>query len=400
MKTHRSFWLAWSGFALTAVVGIGAIFLMLVPVPGQPADVLALFNNILNMVNAVMTALVGAIVAVRLRHNPVGWLFIIAGLALAAGGILSYCAQLAYWTGTETLFGGLVAAWASQWVWQIPSIALILLLFLFPTGTFLSRRWRWAGLASAITEIGVMILFAFSSPIYETTFSGEALNLANPIGLLEWGDPSWRLVQLAIVAPILAALAGTLFRFVRARGVEREQMKWVLYAASLLAIGLIINIIFPNEAINVLVSLISIALPVAVGIAILRYRLWDIDILIRRTVTYTIVIAILAMVYFASIILLEQVFAALSRQHSEYVTVLSTLAIAALFVPLRKRIQNAIDKRFNREKYDAQRVLQEFGESVRDETDLETLVNHLIQVVDETMQPRSISVWLRQGERR
>jgi hypothetical protein len=134
--------------------------------------------------------------------------------------------------------------------------------------------------------------------------------------------------------------------------------------------------------------------PLAIGIAITRYRLFDIDIIIRKTLIYTIVVAIWLVVYLGGVILLQQIFANVSGQRSEIITVLSTLAIAALFIPLRNKIQNAIDKRFYRNKYDAQKVLQAFAETVRDETDLEKLTARLMQVVDETMQPTNVSVWL------
>jgi hypothetical protein len=134
-----------------------------------------------------------------------------------------------------------------------------------------------------------------------------------------------------------------------------------------------------------------------VGIAILRSRLFDIDLIIRRTVTYALVTALLAIVFFGTVILLQQVFAAFTESgNNDFITVISTLVIAALFVPLRNRIQTAIDRRFNRKKYDAQQVLQRFGETVRDETDLERLTNELVSVVQETMQPKSVSLWLKQ----
>jgi hypothetical protein len=151
---------------------------------------------------------------------------------------------------------------------------------------------------------------------------------------------------------------------------------------------------------NVLFLASTLAIPIVIGIAILRYRLFDIDILIRRTVTYALVTASLLVVFFGSVIVLQQIFSSITGSgQNEIVTVLSTLAIAALFVPLRNRIQNEIDKRFNRKKYDAQQVMQKFAETVRDETDLEKLTGELVNVVNETMQPKSVSVWLKQETR-
>jgi hypothetical protein len=140
-------------------------------------------------------------------------------------------------------------------------------------------------------------------------------------------------------------------------------------------------------------------LAVCIVIAVFRYRLWDIDVIIRKTLTYTIVIGLLAAVYFGSVVLLQQIFAALTDQRSEIITVLSTLAIAALFVPVRNRVQTAVDRRFYRRKYDAQRVMKDFSQTVRDETDLEKLTGELVHVVQETMQPKSVTVWLKQERR-
>lgn len=145
-----------------------------------------------------------------------------------------------------------------------------------------------------------------------------------------------------------------------------------------------------------LANLTFLFLPLSIGIAIVRYRLWDIDVIVRKTLTYALVAALLAIMYFGLVILLQQLFAAVSNQRSEFITVLSTLAIAALFVPLRNRVQAMIDKRFYRKKYDAQQVLQRFSETVRDETDLEKLTNELLSVVNETMQPKSLALWLSQ----
>jgi hypothetical protein len=148
------------------------------------------------------------------------------------------------------------------------------------------------------------------------------------------------------------------------------------------------------DIINALTNLSFSVLGITLAVAILQYRLFDIGIIIRRTVTYAIVVTLLLAVYFGSVILLQQVFAGITGQRSEIITIVSTLVIAALFIPLRNRVQNAIDKRFNRKKYNAQLVLQNFALTVRDETDLDALTAELLNVVQETMQPKSVSVWL------
>ncbi len=192
---------------------------------------------------------------------------------------------------------------------------------------------------------------------------------------------------------------------------QKQQVKWFVVGvigifctvlANIVSIPALVN---PNTTpqelwraqwLYLVLSSVQVVLPLSIGIAILRYRLWDIDIIIRKTLTYALVVTLLALVYFGGVILLQQLFARITNlQDSTLVTVLSTLVIAALFIPLRNRIQNVIDKRFYRKKYDAQQVLQDFANTVRDETDLEKLTARLMQVVDETMQPKSVSVWLK-----
>jgi hypothetical protein len=184
-------------------------------------------------------------------------------------------------------------------------------------------------------------------------------------------------------------------RFRRANGIERQQIKWLAYAAVFLAIALSASFVSSYEGVAYLVIAALLCVPLAVGIAILRYRLYDIDVLINRTLVYGALTAALALVYIGSVVLLREVLAPLTGS-SEPAIVASTLAIAALFNPLRRRIQNLIDKRFYRRKYDAAKVLAAFGTTVRDETELERLTAELLRVVDETMQPEFVGLWLRE----
>ncbi|TMC47383.1 MAG: hypothetical protein E6J26_11415 [Chloroflexi bacterium] len=194
-------------------------------------------------------------------------------------------------------------------------------------------------------------------------------------------------------------------RFRRAKGDERQQLKWFAYAAVLaiavLSALVIAMIVLPEAEQDValgtfLFNLMLAGFPIAVGIAIFKYRLYDIDLIIRRTLVYTVLTAMLLVVYFASVVLLQGMGRALMGQsESELVTVVSTLLIAALFVPLRQRVQRAIDQRFYRRKYDAAKALEVFSVAVRDEVDLSQLREHLLGVVNETMQPAHVSLWLK-----
>lgn len=236
-----------------------------------------------------------------------------------------------------------------------------------------------------------------------------------PSAFADYPSPIAVFGTIATLALVSIALYARIWRYRHyALPLERQQTKWFLYALAIFFVFTVISVLLPpvlqlnpqptlatgiyNDLLTTFSTLTFVVLPVAVGIAILRYRLWDIDILIRKTLTYSIVVALLLMIYFGSVISLQQIFAQLTNQRNEVITVVSTLAIAALFVPLRNRIQEFIDRRFYRKKYDAQQVLNDFAKTVRDETDLEKLTTRLLQVVDETMQPKSASIWLKRSK--
>lgn len=231
-------------------------------------------------------------------------------------------------------------------------------------------------------------------------------------------DPFWYMFAfVSWLSVLVGGTAAQVYRYLRvATFEEKKQTRWVLFGLGLLVLWIVGLLAYtavlgdptvgttrdPDIVRRIMfLFLLNIGFEfvfLAIGMAILRSRLFDIDVIIRRTVTYATVVALLLVVYFGSVILLQQLFANITGQRSELITIISTLAIAALFVPLRNRIQDAIDKRFNRRKYNAQQVLQEFGETVRDETDLDKLTAELVNVVQETMQPKSVSVWLKKEE--
>jgi hypothetical protein len=209
---------------------------------------------------------------------------------------------------------------------------------------------------------------------------------------------------LLVFAAFLAAAVSILMRWRRSSGVERQQVKWFAYAASLAATSLLFTFVtdfYRLEPIyqtvtSILYTVAFSAVPLAIGIAILRYRLYDIDILIRRTLQYSVLSALLALVYLSSVILFGSVFRSFTgRGQTQLVTVLSTLAIAALFTPLRRRVQDVIDRRFYRRKYDAEQVLAAFGVTMRNEMDLDKLTGALVQIAEETLHPAYLSLWVR-----
>jgi hypothetical protein len=281
-----------------------------------------------------------------------------------------------------------VAQLLPMWLYESGALywpLVLLYIYLFPNGKPVPRVALWVIAPALAFHFGAQAL-----GFYAVVFNDAALAafFQNSLGFVEW----------VIVAVFLVILGCQVYRYFRvSTREERQQTKWFIYGF-IFFLGLsTVTETFADanpyaEEMNLL---IFVFLPLSIGVAILRYRLWDIDILIRRTLTYAIVVALLGMIYFGSVILLQQLFASVTGQRSEVITVLSTLAIAALFVPLRGRVQAEIDKRFNRKKYNAQQVLSDFSNTVRDETNLENLTARLVQVVDETMQPKSVSVWLK-----
>ena len=275
---------------------------------------------------------------------------------------------------------------------------LSFLFLLFPDGRLPSSRWRWFARFGAFLMAAAVVLVAFSpGPIV------VALpDINNPFGIK--GLPSlYKPVQLFILFLALVALGSVLVRWVHARGAERQQIKWFAYAVAVMGSGSILKY-FIAEPFEIawlgwvgrpLVLAGLVGIPISMGIAILRYRLYNIDLVINRTLVYGSLTTILIALYFVVIVVLQNVFVLLTGQQSTLAVVASTLLIAALFNPLRRRIQSFIDRRFYRSKYDARKTLETFSAKLRNETDLEALSDDLVGVVRETMQPAHASLWLR-----
>lgn len=344
--------------------------------------------------------MIGALIAGKRRHNPIGWTALLIGLSLAADAAIVAFAPLLV---PQALNQEPVSVWA-LWVFQGTFVGvisgIILLLHLFPTGRPLSPRWRWVMIGSVIAFVGAVLVFTRIAPVQIEMPSGAIVETPNPFGAAT-STPEFALAIFfaALVIPQGLGLVAMALRFLRARGIERQQIKWFLFAVGLYLVVLVLSFFSMNPLLESLVPLVALGMPISIGIAVFRYRLYDIDILIRRTITYALVTTLLLLLYFGGVFFFQRLLAPVSGSSpSEIVTVLSTLALAVLFVPLRNGIQRWIDKRFNRNKYDAQQVLQDFSRTVRDETDLEKLTERLMQVVDETMHPEKMSVWLKNVE--
>src|SRR5215210_1852323 len=356
-----------------------------------------------NTLTAVFYPTVGAIVASRRPENPVGWLLCLYGLGTSIGYFCAEYAIYALLAQPNSLPAGEAMAWIVSWLLSIMVGLMVFYILLFPTGRLPSRRWRWLGwLTVAFVMVGV-ILAAFSSG----ALLGILGPIQNPLGIEGFSNIYYKAILFTMASLLtLAAALAVFLRLRRAMGVERQQIKWFAYAAvAYVSAGILAYIIprvidtplwFERVSFALNIALIP-AVPIAIGIAILRYRLYDIDILINRTLVYGSLTLMLALVYFGGVTSTQVVFTALTGQEEQpqLTIVVSTLLIAALFTPFRHRIQSFIDRRFYRRKYDARKTLEAYSAKLRDETDLDALSDDLVGVVRETMQPAHVSLWLR-----
>ena len=391
-------WLAWSLWALSVALTALSLFLLAL-IRSHPGT--HIFDWWLGNTTSVIDVTVGAIVASRRPENLVGWFLCLSGLAISTSTFTSQYAIYALLAEPNSLPAGEAMAWIAAWMLPIMIGLQVAYLMLFPTGRLPSRRWRWlAWLTVAYVLVGVLTA-AFSPGAY----LGALGPIRNPLGI-EGFTQFYKAVVYTINPVLLAAAALSLFmRLRRSVGVERQQLKWLAYAAGGLAVVAVLIIVsiaidtprwyeWVTNAINVAVTP---GVPISIGIAILRYRLYDIDIIINRTLVYGSLTATLALAYFGGVTATQALFRALTgqEQQPQLAIVVSTLLIAALFTPLRRRIQSFIDRRFYRRKYDAQQTLEVFSTKLREETDLDALSDDLVGVVSETMQPAHASLWLR-----
>ena len=397
-------WLAWSllALALMSFVVMGVFRFLNSSTPtAAPRNPLVLdFGYWLLFISF---ATVGALVASRWPKNAIGWIFCWLGLSFSLGSASEEYALYALVTEADSLPGAEGMVWLTAWFGGPTVFALFALVFLlFPDGRLPSRRWRpvvWLELVAVVC----LVAFAFKP--------GELDNLGlvrvtNPFGVQGAAALLGTLGLVGLLMTLAVAVAGGIslvLRFRRARGVERQQIKWFAFSGvvfcAVFAAGPFLWALPKSPATAWIWPVLFLAgastIPVAVGIAILKYRLYDIDLLINRTLVYGSLTALLAAAYVGSVVSLQSVFRALTGKESTLAVVASTLVIAALFNPLRRRVQAFVDRRFYRHKYDAAKTLAAFNSRLRDETNLDALSNDVIGVVRETLQPAHISLWLR-----
>ena len=376
-------WLAWAVCALsTMLTALNFLFIAMNVSLNTPAYV---FWPELTFL-AVGYSVIGAVIASRLPNHPIGWICCAIGLIAAVDHFSGEYSLYALLAQPHSIPGGRAMLWLQGWLWMLFVGLIVFLLLLFPTGRLPSRRWRpFAWVSVAVISAAV----TWSSII------------SPDVGFNAPPSP----VQLAVLLLGGVAAGSVIVGRRNARGVERQQIKWLLYVGPLffIAAGLHIGFYYfwlaggswGLWASYLLVAVGGLSGPIAVGIAILRYRLYDIDLFINRTLVYGSLTATLVALYFGGIVVLQRLFVLLTGQRSTLAVVASTLVIAALFNPLRRSIQSLIDRRFYRNKYDAARALEAFSVKLREETDLGALSDDLLGVVRETMQPAHVSLWLR-----
>jgi hypothetical protein len=397
--------LAWSlwAFAL-GLVPVGLVFGILALPAALPEDREPfLVSIVIQDVLLVLYGTLGALIASRRHRNSIGWIFCAVAVSLSLVSAAYGYADYALYARDNPLPGAELAAWLGNWL-PIAAVfvAACFLFLLFPDGRPASSRWRPVVWGVAIVAVVATLATALQpGPLYSFP------TVENPFGL---GGTLGRVVILAnditdfaAIPVFLVSLASMITRLRHARGRERLQLKWVAYAGALtatsFAAAFLAGLLPGWRAASDVFFLLGVAgfacIPVAAGVAILRYRLYEIDLLINRTLVYGSLTVLLAAVYVGSVVGLQGALRALTGQESQLAVVASTLFIAALFNPLRRRTQAAVDRLFYRSRYDAAKTLEALSARLRDEPDLDALSNDLVTVVRETLQPEHVSLWLR-----
>jgi cytochrome b subunit of formate dehydrogenase len=393
MSGRTAAWLAWTACALSlALTALTVLLIVLLLCSDTPIYYYWLETSMV----ALGYSTVGAIVASRLPESPIGWLFCAIGLIFGVSHFSAEYAAYALLVPSRSLPAGETFAWLTSWVWVFGLGLIVFLDLLFPNGWLPSARWRWFARFTAIVLLPAAILGALSPGLILSS------TLINPLGVEGLPNVS-RAIEAFMYALIVVGASSMLARLRHAGRIERQQIEWFAYATAVAISGVILkNTVYPAVGVTwvwwvglVLTTVGVVSSPVAMGIAIFRYRLYQIDLIINRTLVYGSLTAVLACVYLGGVVFLQYAFRALSGEGSQLAVVASTLIIAALFIPLRRRIQGFIDRRFYRRKYDARQTLEAFSAKLRNQTDLDALSDDLVGVVRETMQPAHVSLWLR-----
>jgi hypothetical protein len=417
MSVRASAWLAWSLAGLSVVMFAVSSVLDALTRSAQSSGGwfnLGAVGNTLSFVLFLAFPIVGALIASKRPHNPIGWILLADGLLWMLLAVTDSYFVYGVARPGSVPYPVAIGTMGNQWLW-VPAVGLlgIYLVLLFPDGKLPSRRWRPLTWFSAV----VIVLLSVAEGFAPGPLENQGM-VRNPFGLeaLPWlVTVSYVLLPLLPLC-ILVSAVGMVLRYRHSRGEVRQQIKWIAFVASFVGLSYLIAMV--SQLVALVVSeggdslpqfpwwaefLFSVAVlgfagvPVAIGFAVLKYRLYDIDIIINRALVYGSLTTTLLALYFGGVAMTQAIFRAITgqEQQPQLAVVVSTLAIAALFNPLRHRIQSFIDRRFYRNKYDARKTLEAFSARLRDETDLGTLNDDLAGVIRETLQPAHVSLWLR-----
>jgi hypothetical protein len=401
-QLHALAWACWWLFA--AAMLAPAIAMLADPAPFDPA---AVAEGGLFLIVLLPFPLAGVLILRRQPRNTVGWLLAGIGVLWGIGGLADGYAQYGLVVDPGSLPGPAVAATISNGIWA-PAIGLTgtFLFLLFPDGRLPSRRWRPVAVVSGTVLVALTVCL-YLSPDRLTEVPVEGL--VNPLGievLAPFLHAALDVLILVLAACTLLSVVALVTRFRRARGVERQQLKWLASAAAVVGgafvLGVAMSLGVPDDkpqpgwmAVLDQLSFLSFALlPIAIGVAVLRYRLYDIDVVINRALVYGSLTATLVATYLGSVLLLQLLLQPLTER-SDLAVAASTLAVAALFGPARRRIQVAVDRRFYRHRYDAARTVSDFSTRLRQEIDLDAIGTDLVRIARNTVQPTDASLWLR-----
>jgi hypothetical protein len=393
MHLRRRTWLAWLLFLAT--VGCLAGGLLVTLFVTRPLTSKVLVDGAGEAVPWLLFATIGLVLTLRRPANPIGWLYAAAALVWTTYIPWDPWVDQLQRSGRPLPLVARLAALTGDTFWAVGlTLAVTLPLLLLPNGRLRSRRWRAvAAAAVAAAAVDVVGWMLSPTPLTQTLKpAAKPFPLHGPAGTVAT-TVSW-IGEAVLFACILAAAVCVVLRFRASRGTERQQLRWVAVGATVAAIGLVV--VAPLEALvfkvtpNAFAIPLLLSPPLAIALAVLRYRLWDLDRLVSRTVTYALVTALLVVPY----LLILPATSRLAAGSGSLAVAAATLAVAALFQPLRRRVQDLVDRRFNRRRYDAARTVEQFAARLRDQVDLTALEAELLAVADQTMQPTRASLWL------
>lgn len=391
MTSQTTARVAWAVCGLSAAFGMGTIVLALLNHTSL-RDFVVNYSAV-GPIIGISSPLLGALIITRHPTNRIGWVLCALGAGLATTMFAYEYGKYALVTRPGSLPGPISLIWWYNWSWM-PVVGLTPFVFLlFPDGQLRNRRWRpaaWAGTVTLVVPPAVVAVVTWPYRGLDLLFADELLPETAPeFPLLEAVESAY---FVALVALIAAGMASVFVRLRHATGMERQQVKWLLYGGGVAVAITAVTTIFPTSETGVTALLTFVGLLGAIAVAVLRYRLYDIDRIINRTLVYGLLTGILGAGYAVAVLILGPL---AGQDRSSLVVAGATLAVAAAFQPARRRIQDQVDRRFNRRRYDAARTIQAFSTRLRQEVDLDALTAELVAVVDQTMEPARVSLWLR-----